>query len=275
MMLAVIVMLAVSGVHAQGTVATKPVAKPAVEQVSAWARGNRVLLGVTQARLGFSAQWRFARADNGDIVLDKEESRAGQTEAGTLILVGSGALAARDLRLERGRELDSINGPLLMLQLVLRLMERAVPGGPASLKQDTRIELSERVNGIKVTGVGADGEFFAPWTLKGTIGPASNGQIKFEFEFVSANRAKGAPTHETSIAGIWQDAVPGVALPDNQSLRGWRVYQLKTVVKPRGTINTLGLGTSAPMAFGNLGQVRRSVAEWADEGARRSKFLCN
>jgi len=243
--------------------------------VSAWARGNRVLLGVTQARLGFSAQWRFGRADNGDILLEKEESRGGQTEAGTLILVGSGALAARELRLERGRELDSINGPLLMLQLVLRLLERAVPAGPASLKQDVRIDLSERVGGIKVTGIGTDGEFFAPWSLKGVAGPSSNGQVKFELEFVSASRAKGAPAHATSIAGIWQDTGTVVNLPDQYSLRGWRVYQIKSVVKPRGTINTLGLGASAPMAFGNLGQVRRSVSEWADEGARRSKYLCN
>src|SRR5687768_15983601 len=36
---------------------------------SEWAKGNRVLLGVTQERLGFSAQWRFQRSASGDILL--------------------------------------------------------------------------------------------------------------------------------------------------------------------------------------------------------------
>jgi len=245
------------------------------ERVSEWARGNRVLLGVTEARLGFSAQWRFERADNGDIVLQKEENRAGQSQAGTLILIGSGALATRELRLERGRELDSINGPLLMLQLVLRLLERAAPAGPGGVTRDLRVEITEQTSSIKVTGLGADGEFFAPWSLRGTIGPGGNGQVKFELEFSSSNRARGAPGHVSNIAGIWQNARPAVALPDQYSLRGWRVYPIKSVVRPRGAINTIGLGASAPMAFGNLGQVRRSVADWADESARRARHQCN
>jgi hypothetical protein len=201
--------------------------------------------------------------------------RSGDNVAGALILVGAGALAVKELRPEQGRELDSINGPLLMLQLTLRLLERAIPGGPSSLARDTRVELNEQSTGIKVTGLGADGEFFAPWTLKGSVGPAGKGQVKFELDFVSTSRGKGRPPYETSIAGIWQNAVPPVQLPDTYSLRGWRVYQLKPVVKPRGMINTLGLGASAPMAFGNLGDLRRSVAQWTDEGARRARHQCN
>ena len=67
--------------------------KPIVAAESEWARGNRVVLGVTQARIGFSARWRFERAANGDILLEKDESRAGQSIAGSLMVVGNGALA--------------------------------------------------------------------------------------------------------------------------------------------------------------------------------------
>ncbi|MCC6533762.1 MAG: hypothetical protein IT531_14535 [Burkholderiales bacterium] len=263
--------LALSVLPAGARAAQDKVEPPASE----WARGNRVLLGVTQPRIGLSAQWLFQRAANGDILLEKEESRAGRTEAGSLILVGSGALVARNLVLEPGRELASINGPLLVLQLVLRLLERGVPGGPARLKGDVRIDLSERAAGIKVAGIGAEGEFFAPWTLKGSVGPGASGQVKLELEFVSASGARsGAPAHETSIAGIWQ-AGPAASLPDSTPLRGWRVYQIRPVVKPRGAINIVGLGASAPMAFATLGEVRRQVAEWADAGARRARWQCS
>jgi hypothetical protein len=249
--------------------------KPTAEKISDWARGNRLLIGVTQPRAGFSAQWRFDRADNGDILLEKDEQRAGQTTVGAVLLVGSGALAVRELRVERGHELDALNGPLLMLQLVLRLLERAVPSGPAGLTSDVQVELADKQDGIRVTGVGAEGEFFAPWRLKGVVGPGGNGQVKFELEFSSSSAAAGRAPYEVSIAGIWQHAKPSLFLAETYSLRGWRVYQLKPVLKPRGMINTLGLGTSPPLAFTNVGDLRRSVAQWGDEQARRARHQCN
>lgn len=229
------------------------------EGSSGWAQGNRVLLGVTQERAGFSAQWRFQRSAGSDIVLDLEESRRGQMRAGSLMLVADGALLARDVPLERGRELDAFNGPLLMLQLTLRVLERAAPGGPKSIERDTKIELNERDKPVKVSGIGADGEFFAPWSAKGSIGPAPGGQIRFELEFVSTRRARSSAPYQTSIAGIWHNAPPPVQLPDSMPLRGWRGFQIKPAVKARGAGNTVGLGTSPPMAFTNMGEVRMRV----------------
>ena len=251
---------------------TRPQSLP--EGGSGWAQGNRVLLGVTQEQAGFSAQWRFQRSAGSDIVLDLEESRRGRMRAGSLMLVADGALLARDVPLERGRELDAFNGPLLMLQLALRVLERAAPGGPGSVKHDIRIELAEPEKPVKVTGVGAEGEFFAPWSARGILGPAADGQIRFELEFDSARRA-GASAYRTSIAGIWQNASPPVQLPDTMTLRGWRVFRLRPAVRAAGAANAAGLATSAPMAFPNLGEVRRRVAEWNDEAARRSRWQCS
>jgi len=263
---------------AAGVVLGQPQQQPQArekESTSEWARGNRMLLGVTQESVAFSAQWRFDRAANGDIRIEKEELRAGQPSAGTLIIVGNAAFGARDLQLERGRELDAVNGPILMLQLVLRLLERALPDGPKALTRETRIELSDPKAGIKVTGLGADGEFFAPWALKGVAAPAAGGAVKFELRFASASRGQPGRAYVTSITGIWENTASPLALPDATPLTGWRVYQLRQVVKPRGTINTVGLGTSAPMAFPTLGDLRRKVVEWTDDQARRARYQCN
>lgn len=241
---------------------------------SEWAKGNRVLIGVTQERLGFSAQWRFERAAGGDVLLELEETRAGQARAGALLLVSDGALLARDVPLERGRELDSFNGPLMMLQLVLRLLERAVPAGPASVRRDMSIDTSENERALKVAAIGAEGEFLAPWRVRGRIGAGAHGQIRFELQFVSANRSARATPYETRIAGIWQNASPPPQLPDTMPLRGWRAFRIKTVITARGATNSVGLGTSAAMAFVNLGEVRGRVAQWRDEGARRARWQC-
>src|SRR5690606_3501729 len=151
--------------------------------------------------IGFSAQWRFQRSAIGDMLLELEETRAGQPRAGALILVGDSLLLARDVPLQRGRELDAFNGPLLMLQLVLHLLERAAPAGPASVTKDTQLEVVERERPLKLSAVGADGEFYAPWSVKGRIGPGAKGQVRFELVFVSAAAGRGAP-YQTSIAGI-------------------------------------------------------------------------
>jgi hypothetical protein len=241
---------------------------------SEWARGNRVLLGVTQERLGFSAQWRFQRSGNGDVLLDLEETRAGQARAGALMLVGNGVLLARDVPLERGRELDSFNGPLLMLQLVVHLLERAAPAGPTSIKAEMAIDAAEHDRALKVSAIGTDGEFLAPWRVTGRIGPGADGKVRFELQFVSASRKPGGAPYETRIAGIWQNASPPLQLRDNMPLRGWRGFRIKTVVTSRGAMNTVGLGTSAAMAFANIGEVRRRVADWADQGARRARWQC-
>jgi hypothetical protein len=99
--------------------------------------------------------------------------------------------------------------------------------------------------------------------------------VRFELSFVSAHRNPRAAPYETSIAGIWQNASPPVQLPDAMPLRGWRGFRIKTVVTARGAMNTVGLGTSAAMGFANLGEVRRRVGEWTDEGSRRARWQCS
>ncbi len=242
---------------------------------SAWARGNHVLLGVTQQRIGFSAQWRFQRSASGDVLLELEEMRAGRARAGALLLVSNAVLLARDITLARGRELDAFNGPLLMLQLALRLLERAAPGGPESIRRNTAIDLVERERALEVSGLGANGEFFAPWQVRGTLAPGGDGRIAFEIEFVSASHARNGLPYETRIAGIWQNASPPVQLPDAMALHGWRGFRIKPTVRSHGEINTLGVGTSAAMGFANLGEVRRRALEWRDEGARRARWQCS
>lgn len=270
---AIIMIVSCAAFHAGAQV--QPANGADAGRVSEWAQGNRILLGVTQEKLGFAAQWRFERAGNGDIFLEKQENRAGRMEAGALLLIDSGALLARDMRLEPGKELDAINGPLLMLQLVLRLLERAVPGGPSAITKDMQVDISERSRSLVVTGIGADGEFVAPWTLRGTVGPAGKGSVKLQLEFVSSVPRQANLRYETSIAGVWQNSAPAIVFPDAMGLRDWQVYRIKPVVKPRGAMNVVGLGTTAPMGFRNLGEVRRHVAEWTNESARRSRWQCN
>lgn len=270
---ALVLMLACAAVNAAEQPRAKSPADAGVE--SEWARGNRLLLGVTQPALGFAAEWRFERSTTGDLFLERKENRGGALEAGSmLLLAGRGALLAQGARLQPGREIDAINGPLLMQQLVLRLLEHSVPAGPGKLARDVRLDVSESSRSLSVAGVGAEGEFLAPWRLSGTIGPAGPGKVKFDLEFTSTARNPAGARYETSIVGIWQNSPPPVVFADDLPLRGWQVYQIKPVVRTRGAENIVGFGTSAPLGFTNLGEVRRRVAQWSEEQKRRSRWQC-
>lgn len=246
-----------------------------VDAASEWARGERLQLGITQAEIGFSGQWRFERWENGEIRIEKDEMRRGKQSAGTMLVVGSGAIAMRDLRPAAGRELDEANGPLAMLQLSMRLLERVAPGGPRTVARDVSVQVADAKNGIKVTAIGSEGEFFPPWSVRGILGPSGQGRVKYEFEFVSARQAPGAKVYATEMAGIWERSAGTPPLPATFSLAGWRVYQLKQVVKPRGQFNTVGLGTSPPLGFSTLGELRSRVAQWSSDAERRSRLQCN
>ncbi len=270
---ALLVMLTCSALNADAQPSAQKPAAPGVE--SEWARGNRLLLGVTQPSLGFAAEWRFERSTTGDVFLERKENRGGSLEAGSMLLLsGRGALLAHGARLQPGRELDAMNGPLLMQQLVMRLLEQSVPGGPGTLGGDRRLDVSERTRTLSVTGIGTQAEFLAPWRLTGTIGPAGPGKVKFDLDFTSTARSPAGARYETSIVGIWQNAAPPVVFANDMPLRGWQVYQIKPVVMGRGAENIIGFGTSAPMGFPNLGEVRRRVAQWSDEQTRRSRWQC-
>lgn len=248
---------------------------PPKEAASEWARGEKVQLGITQPALGISGQWRFERWDNGDIRIEKEENRRGRQTAGTVLVIGNGAIAVRDLRPAKDRELDEVNAPLSMLQLTLRLLERVAPGGPRTVARDLSVQVADDRNSLKVTGIGAEGEFFAPWRVRGILGPAGEGRVKFEFDFVSSRPAPGAKVYATEIAGIWERGAGSPPLPDSYPLKDWQVYQLRQVVKPRGQFNTVQLGVSPPMGFVRLGDLRTRVAQWGGDAERRARYQCN
>jgi len=245
------------------------------EAASEWARGQNLQLGITQPALGISGQWRFERWDNGDIRIEKEENRRGRQTSGTVLVIGNGAIAVRGLRPAKDRELDEVNAPLSMLQLTMRLLERSAPGGPRSVARDVSVQVAEDKNSLKVTGIGAEGEFFAPWRARGILGPAGEGRVKFEFEFVSSRPAPGAKAYATEIAGIWERGAGLPPLPDSFPLTDWQVYQLRQVVKPRGQFNTVQLGVSPPMGFVRLGDLRARVAQWGSDAERRARYQCN
>jgi hypothetical protein len=52
-------------------------------------------------------------------------------------------MLAKNVPLEKGYEIDALDGVVLNLKLVLELLRAAAPGGPTGIKQKTTLDTKE------------------------------------------------------------------------------------------------------------------------------------
>jgi len=147
-----------------------------------WADPSHVKLGVEFPGEGYHADWELFRCDCGDLLVRSELNMPGEVEAGETLLVGGRAVLSRGF--DREPELgSSLDAPALMMQLALRLLERAAPGGPATITEAREIEVLEEVSPIELESYSAVGGFQAPWSLTANVEPAGETRRRFDLRF--------------------------------------------------------------------------------------------
>ena len=131
-----------------------------------------------------------------------------------------------------------------MMQLALRLLERAEPGGPSKIDKETPVEVTDAVHHITLDTGGAVGGFQAPWTINGVIAPAGQDQrrfdLRFEFSVPSEGETQKASMRLKGLADFGGAAFP---LSGTESLDGWQLTwrdENDAAAKDAGTVGTLG-----------------------------------
>jgi len=159
-----------------------PVARAEISPGTRWADPSHVKLGVEFPGDGYHADWELFRCECGDLLVRSELNMPGEVEAGETLLVGGRAVLSRGFASEP--ELgSSLDAPALMMQLALRLLERAEPGGPAKITEARAIEVLEETSPIELESYSAVGGFKAPWALKASIEPVGEARRRFDLHF--------------------------------------------------------------------------------------------
>jgi len=157
-------------------------ARADISPATRWADPAYVKLGVDFPGDGYHADWELFRCECGDLLVRSELNMPGEVEAGETLLVAGRAVLSRGFA--REPELgSSLDAPALMMQLALRLLERAEPGGPASITEAREIEVLEETSPIELQSYSAVGGFSAPWALKASIEPAGETRRQFDLHF--------------------------------------------------------------------------------------------
>lgn len=210
------------------------------QDLAAAARANRASKEATKAEVSTANQWyslthasllwedvdgrsetSYQVSRNGDtkITLTTEDKGLGQV--GEIMLINGQRpwMLTKNLPLEEGYEIDTLDGPVLNLKLVLALLRTAAPAGPGGITKATTVEVREDRRPITVSTASAMGGLEAPWTLRATIEPTAENEWSFDL-VVDLPAEAGESLH---VRGTWQKQATGPVLSDDTLLEGWSI----------------------------------------------------
>ena len=148
-----------------------------------WGDPSHVILDMTFPGDGYAANWELFRCSCGDLLVHSELAIPGEAEKGETMMVAQRAVLSRGYGEYLGEMGSSMDAPALMMQLALRLLERAEPGGPSKIVEETSVDITEEIMNIMLDTGTAAGGFQAPWSAKGKLAPVGDTKRRFELEF--------------------------------------------------------------------------------------------
>jgi len=190
-----------------------------------WADPTSVRLDVDFPGNGYHASWLMFRCRCGDLLIRWELNVPGETKKGETLLVNERVVLSRGFG-DRQDELgSSLDAPALMMQTALLLLERSVPEGPSTVREQTVVGIEDKFGPIHVDSGTAAGSYRAPWKMKGKILPISESRRKFDLDFTFST---GVPGEELAgnmrLSGVAEYSEGEFPEPPSALLQGWKLF---------------------------------------------------
>ncbi len=217
---------------------------------SEWYKPTRVSL--SEQEQGVTSTSTYDISGN-DLKITIETQGKGKHQTAELMLVNGQCqwMLAKNVPLEKGYEIDALDGAVLNLKLVLELLREAAPGGPSQITNKTNFNVQEKSRSITLSTASASGGIEAPWSLQATIEPITAQRLSFELTL----------KHSETIhfSGTWQkDSTPPVFADDIQ-LDGWQILAIGFIktTNADGTILDFGaqVARKHPRTLGELRKI--------------------
>lgn len=199
-----------------------------------WSKPYFMRIDATFAGGDFHARWDVSRCDCGDLHIRTEETLPGEIRTGELLLLGADALLARGYESHTGEVAALLDSPVLMMQLLFVLLQKAEPSGPAAVAGELSPEVSEEREPIILDSGIAFGGFPAPWALTGKLAPTEGNGFRYDlgFEFTLPNLSR----ERIELSGSLDYSEKPFPVDDSLVLDGWKAAWLGI-----GTENKSGL----------------------------------
>jgi hypothetical protein len=199
-----------------------------------------------------------------DIQIDVENRQSGSIVKGKILMIGGRVMATQGPITEPGYEIDALDGAILELQLVTKLLGRALPDGPATVKASRHIDYSDAKTGVQIATPSAGGLIQAPWRLVGELKRIQPDVIEYELSFTSAN---GRDQSKGTVAFSGRLFNTDATKIENQlSLENWNLFGVGPQSQKQGHATIIDY-SAAPetTVYKTVADVRRKLV--ADEYA--------
>jgi len=218
---------------------------------TAWSQPFFTRIDATFSSDVFHARWDISRCACGDMHIRAEETLPGEIRKGEQLLVDHSVLLVRGYESHQGDLSSLLDSPVLIMQLLFILLQKAEPGGPAAVTANLEAEISEPKLHLELdTGI-AFGLFPAPWSVAGTIGPRVQGRITFDlrFEFTVHQQDQEPGQSQVLLNGFLDYVEQPFPVDESEILDGWKLDWLQSSEEGQPELNP---GVS-------LGQFRASI----------------
>jgi hypothetical protein len=235
-----------------------------------WATFTSISLTLSHSGQPPIATWkgRFDHKAN-DIVIDADVTADPGRMKGSIAMVGGRVMLTKGMKLERAYEIDALDGPVLSMQLVLRLLDRVFPKGPSSIPQERRIDRKDPI-AIKYATPSASGRIPAPWHLSGKVAKTTLGAVTYDLVLEYPGEGRGGKTgsekmHMVGELGVLAEPV----FRDDSSVEGWTPYGVGPQEEKSGDSTILDYGAKRhEVVFRTVGDVRGYIADEFGPGKR-------
>jgi len=224
-----------------------------------WVSGNRFMVRGTSPRNDKQVEWHYEFAANRDLKIDIRVDTSRTQQAGALLLIdNNNTMLTRDLPLPKGQEHDAFGVPVLALQLVVDLLDRAIPGGPEALEDSREVNIADSLTPLAIAAGNIKGMVPAPWALAGTVTRDSGSRVEFDLTLSFNPMLEGANSAQMHFSGYWDKRPNAPVLPDSTKIEGWAVHLISHYSDANAGRTLSGLRTTrVANHFATLGAIRR------------------
>ncbi len=204
---------------------------------------------------GARADWSFERLGPGGDLAMLGRAADRQSAAGVeMLLINERAWLVKGAALPPDGEIDLLDGASLSLQLVLRLLELAHPGGPASLGGEVTVDGKPNPVSIRVATPSTSGEFGPPSTLSGMLEPVGPDRVAYRLVF---DHGAGPLRQAAAFTGTWTRLAQPRNLEDRADVTTFALYELRPRSVPSGIVTIMGYGAIRRPSAATIAEVRQ------------------
>lgn len=210
---------------------------------TAWQDFNSFSLKVmTPGQSDYSVYQEKSDKETKDIQIDVENSQSGSISKGTILMIGGRIMAVEGPITKPGYEIDALDGVILQLQLVTKLLGRAIPEGPGKVTSPRHVDYADVRTGVQIATPSAGGMIQAPWRVVGELNRVQDDVIEYDLMLTFPSQDDHGKSI-TSFSGKLFNSNT-TKIDDQMSLTNWNVFGVGPQTRKQGNDTVIDYGAA-------------------------------